>query len=496
MSTRAYIFALLAGCMLPAAFAPFNYWVLAILSPLALLALWQSVQTPKQAFGIGLCFGVGLFGVGVSWVFVSIHTYGGTHILLAAFITTLLIVVLALFIALQGYMLKRFFRGSSIACQLLGFPASWVLFEWLRSCIFTGFPWLYLGYAGLNTPLQGYGPVFSVYGISTAFVLCSGALYTAWRTIGNAQMAAILILALTGFCGAALNKKTFVRAVDKIYTVSLIQGNIKPFDKFTHNDPIGSTEKTYGTLTKPLWGRDLILWPEGAIPLALPSANFYVEHLKKLTIQHDTTLITGAQFINPQGDYYNSLIAINKNNPNALYHKVHLLPFGDFLPFEKTLRGLIGFFDLPMSSFKAGPSMQPLIHAGKTGALLLNPLICYEIAFPEQVRQTLRNAQAIVTISEDGWFGASLGPHQHLQIAQMRALETGRYVLRATTSGRTAIINEKGQIVSEVPPFTKTVLNGTFYAMEGQTPWVRWGVWPLLSLLIFAFVLPYKKSVK
>ncbi|HXH54768.1 MAG TPA: apolipoprotein N-acyltransferase [Gammaproteobacteria bacterium] len=482
---RLFVMALLAGAMLPGAFAPHRLWPLAVFSPAILQWVWLQHKTPKAAFISGLGYGLGVFGVGISWVFVSIHRYGNTHISLAVLITALLVIVLALFIATQGYVLKRFFRGNTTAFCLLGFPSCWVLFEWLRSWLFTGFPWLYLGYSQLETPLSGYAPIMSVYAVSTAVLLTSGALIV--LLMGSRKIKAVgsfLIIVIWGI-GYLFQHHDFTKPDPKLYTARLVQGNIKPFDKFTSLDPIGSTEKTYGKLTEKEWGADLILWPESAVPLPLPYSKPYFDELEKRALSHHSTLITGLQVINSKEEYHNSLIALGEGN--GIYHKYHLVPFGDFLPLDSWLRGLIGFFDLPMSSFTSGSAQQPLITAGD---LKLVPLICYEIAFPELLRDAIRNADAIITLSEDGWFGESWGPYQHLEIAQMRALETGRMVLRATTSGITAIIDPKGKLSATIPQFEARVLSGTFQSMTGTTPWVKVGLWPLLTLLFGCFILP------
>ncbi len=481
-----YLIALLAGTLLPGAFAPHHLWPLAILSPGLLLMLWQDkCLSPTKAFRLGLAYGLGMFGTGISWVLVSIHQYGNTELPIALLITFLFVMFLALFIATQGYILKRFFKGNAIAFALLGFPSCWLIFEWIRSWLFTGFPWLYLGYSQLQTPLAGYAPIASVFGVSYAVLLISGAFFLFFKGKSALKLRVSAVIIVVWGLGHYLSLQNYTKLDPHLYTVSLIQGNIKPYDKFSQSEPILATEKTYGVLTRDQWGADLILWPESAIPLPLPYADFYIQHLKDLAKKHNSTLITGVQYTNPKNEYHNSLIVIGKDE--GIYHKHHLVPFGDFLPFENWLRGLVNFFDLPMSSFIGGSKNQALLTAGK---LSLNPLICYEIAFPEQIRNTLRNASAIITLSEDGWFGNSWGPHQHLEIAQMRALETGRYVLRSTTSGITAIINPKGKVNALAPQFQATVLKGTFQSASGETPWVKWGPWPLLFGLLLAFVLP------
>ncbi len=475
-----FFYSIIAGALLPLAFAPHPFWPLALLSPAMLLLLWDF--NPKQGFWLGFGYGLGMFGVGVSWVFVSIHRFGNTEIPLAIVITALLVVLLALFLASQGYVLLRFFRRKGAAFYLLGFPSSWVFFEWIRSWAFTGFPWLYLGYTQLETPLSSYAPLGSVYLVSFMVALSSGCLL---YLVKQHHKSGIFLLVLIWGGGIILQQVHYTEATDSPYRVSLIQGNIAPLDKFSEKDPLGITEAVYGKLTAPLFASsDLILWPESALPLPLPYSADYLSKLDHIAKKEKTTLITGIQVINEKQEYYNSLIALG--NGTGLYHKHHLLPYGDYLPFEQYLRGLINFFDLPMSSFKPGPQNQPLLHAGK---LNIVPLICYEIAFPELIRTTLRDGNVIITLTEDGWFGDSWGPHQHLQIARMRALETGRYVLRATTSGITAIIDPKGKISASIPQFQATVLRGTFQAMTQDTPWVKIGLWPLLSLLLLSFII-------
>ncbi len=524
--TSLLVSVLIAGALLPFAFAPFHFWPLAILSPAYLLWVWSHSRLdpfvcfktkylnsePKRAFLTGFIYGLGLFGVGVSWVFVSIHQFGNTDAPLAVFLTFVMICLLALLTGIQGYLLKRFFKGSKTALCLLGFPCLWVFFEWFRSIYFTGFPWLFLGYTQLSTPLSGYAPICSVYAVSLAVVISSGAVvllltnlssYHPYRnaqsnilantytntngnTSGNKILALIILLAIWGG-GELLKHQTFTKTLPEEYTVSLVQGNVLPLDKFAQADPIQAARNVYVALTEKHWNSHLIIWPENAIAYPLPMVEPFINELKNITQANKSTLITGLQTIMQHRDYYNSMLAIGEGS--GIYHKRHLVPFGDYLPFEEYLRGLIRFFDIPMSSFLAGPHQQELLKAGN---LNIAPLICYEIAFPELVRETTKNANVIVTISEDGWFGNSFGPHQHFEIVRMRALETGRPLLRSTTSGISAIINSKGEVLAVSPQFQALVLKGTFQAVqaEAQTPWMKYGLLPLFILLLAGFFLP------
>ncbi len=323
-----YLAPLIFGALLPLAFSPFDLWPFAILSPALLLFFWRKKNlSPKQAFFLGLSYGIGMFGVGVSWVFVSIHRFGGTDIPLALFIMSLLVVLLALFIAIQGYLLKRFFRGNGFLFLFLGFPSSFVLCEWIRSIAFTGFPWLFLGYTQLETPLGGYAAIGSVYLVSLMVALSAASLVAISIAViafikgsnfkgRNFQddkddsfkgsnrnnyraspqfVFASLLLVLIWSGGAILKTSSWTKPFSRTQTVSLVQANIPPLQKFESAAPIAATEQSYGKLSKPYWGRDIIIWPESAVPVPLPYSKSYLERLAKLASNSHTTFITGTR---------------------------------------------------------------------------------------------------------------------------------------------------------------------------------------------------------
>jgi apolipoprotein N-acyltransferase len=487
-----FFITLLAGAALPLAFAPHHIALLGILSPALLLSAWNKA-TPTAAFCLGYCFGIGLFGMGISWVYISIHDYGNTDAPLAAFITGLLVLILALYPALQGYLLKKTYKKPNAWLWFIGFPSSWVLFEWLRGWVFTGFPWLYLGYSQIDTLVGHYAPLGSVFGISWLVALSAACLFTLVQSTLYLKLVSTVLLALIWGGGFLLQNQTWTTTLGSPQTVSLVQGNVDPLHKFAQNNPIQATEALYGQLSRSEWGRDIIVWPENAIPLPLPYSKTYIDKLNARAEASNSTLITGIQWalIDHSNDanveptaFYNSITAVGAGS--GIYHKCHLVPFGEFLPFDKQLRGLIGFFNIPMSSFIEGPCNQSLIQSKN---LKLLPLICYEIAFPELVRVSVPKSQVMVNISEDGWFGTSWGPHQHLEIARMRAKETGRPLLRATTSGISAIINDKGNIIARSPQFQAMILQGTVQGTTGETPWVQIGLGPLLCTLLGIFII-------
>lgn len=479
------LLAFFAGAALPLAFAPHHIWFIALLSPSILARLWFQAS-PFYAFRLGFCFGLGMFGVGVSWVYVSIHHYGNTAPPLAILITGLFVFTLACYPALQGYLVKKLYKNPSAKIfYLLAFPSSWVLFEWLRGWLFSGFPWLYLGYTQLDTFLGNYAPILSVYGASWMLLLSGGCfiilLCKNYRLSKSFILFCLMFIWIVGF---GLRFIDWTSPKGSTQTVSLVQGNVDPLHKFAQHNPIEATEMLYGHLTNNAWRSDIIIWPENAIPLPLPYSQAYIDTLNARAKASDATLITGIQHKLTADQYYNSLIIVGMDQ--GIYHKQKLVPFGEFLPFESQLRGLIHFFDIPMSNFIPGPSNQPLLYVNN---LILAPLICYEIAYPELTRTAVKGTNAIINISEDGWFGTSWGPHQHLQIAQMRAKETGRMLIRATTSGISAVIDTKGEIIERSHQFQAMVLYGTLQGFIGNTPWMIIGLWPILIFLLTIFLI-------
>lgn len=471
------IYCLISGALLTLAFAPFNYFLFAVIAPILLLLLWLHAST-RESFWRGFIFGLGFFGTGVSWVYISIHQYGNTSAPLAFLITALFIAILASFIAIQGYLLARFFPNNTVIKFCLAFPTTWVLMEWTRSWIFTGFPWLLLGTSQINSPLRGFAPLIGEYGLSFLLLLTCGLLVTIFYSKNTlTKKLTLLSIILTIWCsGNWLANKQWTQADHKTIQVSLIQGNIPQQLKWDVNY-IETTLQKYYQLTQKNWDSQLIIWPEAAIPLLQTEAQGFLDAMDKEAQQHHATLITGIP-IKDGFTYYNAMIALGQYH--AKYYKQHLVPFGEYVPLEKWLRGVIGLFDIPMSNFSSGSSQQPDF---KLGNLIIAPFICYEIVYAQTVLNHLPQAGILLTISNDAWFGHSFASEQHLQIGQMRALETGRYLIFATNDGITAVINHTGKIEKQIPRFTQGTLTSVVPIMSGSTPFVRLGVTPLILFL-------------
>lgn len=478
------ILALIAGLILPFSFAPFGFYFLAFISPAILMMQWLAV-TPKRAFWRGWLFGLGFYGVGVSWVFVSIHVYGYASIGFSLLATTVFVMGVALYPALQGYLLNRFFPHPSLLKILLAFPIIWLLIEWLRSWFLTGFPWLSVGYSQINSPLAGLAPIIGIYGISLVVTLISSLFVSLFYTQSHRNRAGLALIIMLIFVSSQLLRQiNWTKPINAPIKVSLVQGNI-PQEVKWQPEQIQHILLTYWQLTNKHWDSDLIIWPEAAITITNLDAKNFLQGLDQDAKAHHVTVITGIPILKT-ANYYNGIIALGLGQGE--YLKRHLVPFGEYVPLRFIFDFFNHFVQIPMGDIAKGPAHQPEL---RMDGITIAPFICYEIIFPEEVLDSLPQAQMLLVVSDDSWFGTSIASAQHLEMGQMRALETGRYVLFSTNNGLTAIINPKGSIQSKIPAFTTAVLTGTAQGMHGRTPFVITGIYPLLIitflLLIFGF---------
>ncbi len=471
--------ALLTGALLPLAFAPVGFYPLALLSPALLFALWTNADQ-RHAAWLGFAFGVGQFGVGASWVFVAINEFGNTPAPIAGLMTLLFVCFLALFPALAGYLAARLRRNLSGAPLLLFWlPAWWLMAEWLRGWVLTGFPWLNLGYSMIDAPLRGIAPVLGVYGLSLAAAVSAGALVLLWRERGSWRLALPLLALLWGG-GVLLDRIEWTTPQGEPLRVTLIQGNVEQATKWDTNRVLNRLW-TYEDLTREnLDNSDLIIWPENAITVFYHSLKKdYFNPLAEALRSSSTDLIAGVPELDADGErYYTTMMSLGSHH--GFYRKRHLVPFGEYMPLA-FLRGLIDFFDLPMSSFSSGADEQPLLQAA---GHKIAATVCYEDAFGEEVIDFLPEATLLVNGSNNAWYGDSLAPHQHLQISRMRALETERPLLRATTNGISAVINEHGEIEARSRQFEREVVYGVVQGRSGSTPYIDFGNWVVLFIVV------------
>lgn len=496
---RAFIRALLAGLSCVFGFAPFGIFAIPVLALAVLFALWQRAATPRDAAWLGFAFGLGLFGAGISWIYVALHDYGDMSMLLALPATMLFSAFLALFTALAGYAQSRFpaAHGPRI---LLVMPAAWVSVEWLRGTIFTGFPWLTLGYAHSGSPLAGYAPLFGVYGVSLVAAVSAALLAYAWLNMVRAPAAAlsrgvyipVLILVALWGTGAALHRVSWTKPVGEPVSVALVQGNIAQNIKFSEG-ALAGTLQTYRRLVLQSNAR-LTLLPETALPMLRREVpQDLVDQLRDHAVQNGGDILYGV-FELEHGSYYNSVFSLGADEEQR-YRKHHLVVFGEFIP----LRPLLGWFindvlDIPMGDLARGDVRQaPLEVAGQR----IGVDICYEDVFGEEIILALPQATLLANFTNDAWYGDSYAAAQHNQMSQMRAMESGRMMLRATNTGVTSIIGPDGTVLRQLPQHEEAVLLGQAQGYEGATPYVRWGnaaVWLLITLMLAGAWLREKRT--
>ena len=480
--------AIAAGAAAVAGFAPLDWSLLAPVALAFLFYLWVSTDSPRRAALLGYAFGLGHFGTGVSWIYVSLHDFGDMPVPLAAIATALYCGYLALFPALVGSLQARAGVGRA-ARLLLVIPALWMLAEWLRGWLLGGFPWLALGYAQIDTPLAGYAPLVGVYGLSFAAAMLAGLLVllaTGGAGVSLRQRAAVRLGAAAGIAvilsgGTALRGIEWTAPAGKPITVALVQGNIAQSLKF---DPrrYAETLDTYLALVEDASAR-LIVLPETAIPRFLDAVDpAYLDALALRAREQGGDLLLGVPTSDRAGRYYNSVVSLGVS-PAQIYSKSHLVPLGEFVPPE--FGWIVKILSIPLSDFTPGPARpEPIAAAGERVAVD----ICYEDAFGEEIIRQLPQASLLVNASNVAWFGDSLAPAQHLQISRMRALETGRPMLRATNTGVTAIVDAHGRVAGRLPQFTQGVLEGTVQGRTGATPYVRFGNAPALVLALAALL--------
>ncbi len=489
--------AALLGAVTVLGFAPFYLFPLPIATFAMLIVLWRRAASRRSAAMIGLSFGLGYFLTGVSWVYVSLHDFGAMPGLLAGVLTLLFCAFLALYPALSGWIYYALGAHSPVV-TLAVLPAVWTLSEWLRGWIFTGFPWIALGYSQVPVgPLAGYVPILGVYGASFATVFSAGLVVTLWAYLkdeggrmkaeGKTRSRSLsFILHPSSFIfvfiwsgGYALRYVDWTEPTGAPVTVSLLQGNI-PQEMKWREDKIQSTLDEYRRLVAASNARLTIL-PETALPLFLHDVpRDYLDGLAEHARKRDGDVLIGIPERDTQRDYYNSVLSFG-TAPTQNYRKSHLVPFGEFVPLKPLFGWFLEVTRIPLLDFARGAyTQQPLAVAGQQVAVN----ICYEDAFGAEIIRQLPQATLLVNVSNVAWFGRSLAPQQHLQISQARALETGRYMLRATNSGMTAIIDERGRVRRIAPAYTTAIVSGEVQGYAGATPYVRWGDTPILLLAL------------
>ncbi len=499
-----FLIALALGALHAASFVDDAAWPLEIAALAGLVALTMRAvradDRPRRvvlaAMRLGFAFGLGWFGVGVSWIYISLHTYGELAAPLAAGAVFLFCAYLALFPALAcgafAWSTTRPFARRGAITPVWLFAAIWALSEMARGYLFTGFPWLAAGYAHVGGPLAGYAPMIGVYGVSLVAALIAAALATAARRDvrlrGGSAPVLLAIVVLSVIAGNVLTRIDWTQPTGRPISIRLLQGNVAQDIKFDESSFGGIADGYLDAIeAKPA---DLIVLPETAFPVFvadLPQA------IAKRLAQDAHDLPAAIAFgipIEEEGDrYFNSVLAIDASSsrdsgtpPAQRYDKSHIVPFGEFVP--TGFHWFMRMINMPLGDFTRGSiDQQPMKLAGLRVAFN----ICYEDLFGEEIIRQAGTANVLVNVSNVAWFGDSMALPQHLDISRMRSIETGRPMLRATNTGMTASIDPHGRVLASLKPFTVGSLDVSVQGTTGTTPYVRFG--NLASLAAIALCL-------
>lgn len=475
-SARRVALAGVAGAVMPLAFAPFFFWWLAPVAYGGLFLAWQG-QTPRRAFLAGWVFGVAQFVGGVYWIYISVHTIGQAPIWIAVILMFGLVCIMGLYMAGVGAVAARWFRSAGGWRWYGVLPALFVLEEWLRGWILGGFGWLAPGYSQTESWLLGLAPVLGVLGVSWTVFLLAGALCAAVLGNRRERVVAVGVAVLVFAAGLAGRGLAWTAPRGERISVALAQGAVPQEDKW-RPEQLPLTAEIYLDLTREALGADLIVWPEAAIPELYENVQRYIDGVGQLAADAGSELMIGMlTYHAPTATAQNAVVVHGR--PAPAYAKRHLVPYGEYFPIPDFVRAWLARIGLELGDLEPGEAGQPPI------ALLgehIAVTICYEDVFGAEQLHSFPEATLLVNVSNDAWFGDSLAPHQHLQIARMRAAEVRRWQLRATNTGLTAVIDPFGSVTAELPQFEPGVLGASVPGMTGSTPYILLGNWAVVLL--------------
>lgn len=486
-------FALLAGACVPLALAPFHLWPLMLIGIAGFYWLTFTAQSAKQALWFGWVYGCSFFGIGVSWVYGSMQTVD-TPVLMSLVLTGGFCLLLALLHLFQSWFFFRYLKHLRFAL-LVAAPLWWVINEWFREWFLTGMPWLYAGYAFTDLAAGQLAAVVGIYGLSFLVALLAALFLKCLllyqqkdnRNVAIHAAAFVVLFLLVNIIGWQKPASSWTQPLRSISVVA-VQSNIDQRTKWNYAQQRPTLEffgKSFEGMSNP----DLILWPEAAMTRLPEQIPYFLSQVDEIGKHRGQAIITGI-LTEENGQYFNSMLGYG--TADGQYRKQHLVPFGEYMPMEKYLRGLIAFFDLPSSTMHPAirPQM-PISFTVKGEAFFAAGIICYEAAYPGIVKQLAKDANLLAVVSNDAWFGDSIGPHQHLQISQMRAIENGRAMVRATQNGVSALIDANGKIKKRSRQFVPAELSGELTLRAGHTPFQALPTYtiPIILLIILATLL-------
>ncbi len=477
--TRLILF--LLGCVYTAAFAPFGWWPLLPVVMLPVLYVWLTVS-PRDAGWLTFCFGFGIFLSGTYWIYISVVVFGQAPAWIALTLMFGLVLIMSGYLWLTGWLVSRLSQGEPWLL-LIAAPAAWVAIEWLRGFLFTGFPWLAVGYSQIDSPLAGFAPLFGVYGVSLLTVLSAAAVLVTAFTAGPRRWIPLAFVVLPWIVGAALRPIEWTEPDGPPVRATLLQAGI-PQDQKWLPEIMAPTLRFYRNATLEARDSQIVLWPEVAVPAVDDRVETFIQQLQADSRTSGQTILFGIlERDSDRGEpqIYNSIMLVDADK-RQFYRKRHLVPFGEYFPVPDGVREWMRMRNLPHSDLSAGDDVQPLLVTA--GGIPLASAICYEDAYGAEQLYALPEARFLINVSNDAWFGDSIAPHQHLQIARMRSLEAGRVTLRATNTGISAFIDHDGRILDAGAQFEPAAMTMDVMPRRGATPYVNMGNMPVVALCL------------
>ncbi|MEO6921852.1 MAG: apolipoprotein N-acyltransferase [Collimonas sp.] len=489
--------AAITGAVNVFAFAPYGLWPIQLLTlALLIFCLLQNdaAGCVKRSALLGLAYGFGWVAHGVYWIYISLHDFGGLPAWLAVLAVAVLALAMGVYTALctgLSVWLRQRWSASPLLFALAIFPAMWGLTEWLRGWVFTGFPWLISGYAHTAGPLAGYAPLVGVYGLGCISAVIAGCLALLPQRKVPALAAMLALVA-----GLGLHQINWTSPNGKPISVRLLQGNVPQEEKFNTAQIINSL-RLYVDMIRAA-PADLIATPETAVPILqteLPPD--FLPALSDFSRQTGSHIALGIPYIDGPYRYSNSVIGIaprDQTIPAFRYDKQHLVPFGEFVPFG--FRWFVDMMNIPLGDFQRGAVVQKPFAVKDQWVL---PNICYEDLFGDEIAAQLAATHAagqptatlLLNMSNIAWFGNTIALPQHLQISQMRSLESGRPMLRATNTGATAVIDPHGLVSAQLAPYSRGTLALSVQGYGGMTPYILLGNRTLLAAVLLMLALSW-----
>lgn len=482
----------LFGCLTMLAFAPVGWFPLAILLVLPFLFACLYLS-PRRAAWLGFWYGCGLFLTGTYWLYTSIHVIGHAPLAVAIFIMLALVTIMGLYYALTAWLISRLSAGSPLRL-LAAAPAAWVAVEWLRGWLLSGFPWMSLGYSQIDSPLAGIAPIAGVYGLSAALLTSASAFIVAIVSVGQ-RRAVFALLAFTPWLGGLLLQQLdWSRRLGPDVRITIVQGGI-PQEKKWLPEQFQPTLDLYRSSIDANKDSQLIVWPEVALPAITYQVESELQQLQREMRRNNQSLLLGIlEWQGAEEPIYNSVMMLDGRS-RQMYRKRHLVPFGEYFPVPDFIRGWMRMMSLPHTDLGAGKAEQPLLVTAAGTQLAI--AICYEDAYAAEQLYAMPEASILINVSNDAWFGDSIAPHQHLEIARMRALELSRYVVRSTNNGISAFIGPDGAVLERGAQFEYVTMTRDITPLGGLTVYARFGNWPVIAVCLLLLAgLVVRKSRK